>query len=400
MSFPSSLLDPEVAVNPYPFYQRLRTEDPVYWDEKMQVWVISRYADVVALAHDPRMSGIPPQNPTGEPRHQVLQKLTNNLVMFTDQPDHTRLRGLMEKAFNPRVDGVRERVQQVADSLIDAVADRGRMEVMRDLAVPLPLTVQSEFIGVPMSDSMQLTQWQAGLADFVFFTSFTPSTKENDRRTLQNLLALTDYFRPLIEQRRKEPKDDLITALVYAEEEGDYLSQQEALISSIVLTMGSFLSITVALANCVLGLCRNPDQMQKLQDQPALLESAVEELLRYESQVQFSPRRANKDFEMHGQLIRKDQIVIVGLGSSNRDESRFSNPDQLDITRADNRHLAFGYGPHGCIAARLARLHLRIAISTLMRRLKELHLETDDLVWNGAPMFRSIESLPVTFAMK
>ena len=271
------------------------------------------------------------------------------------------------------------------------------MDIIQDLAVPLPLTVQSEFIGLPVSDSMHLTQWQAGLAYFVFSTGFVPTTLEGDGQTLQNLVALTDYFQPLIEQRRKEPKDDLITALLQTEEQGDELSQPEVLISSIVLTMGSFLSITVALSNCLLGLLRHHDQMQRLQDDPSLIESAVEELLRYESQVQFSPRRAAEDFELHRQLIRKDQAVIVGLGSSNRDETQFSEPDRLDINRADNRHLAFGYGPHGCIAARLARLHIQIALNSVLSRLKELRLETDSLVWNGAPMFRSIESLPVMF---
>ena len=393
-----NLLDPEVISNPYPLYQKLRTEAPVYWHEKTpQCWVITRYADVIALGRDPRLSPVPPEDPHWKPRRHILEILKNNLVMFSDPPTHTRLRGLMEKAFLPRIPRMPERIQKVTDSLLDAVQGNGQMDIIRDLATLLPLTVQSEFVGVPVSDSMKLTQWLANSAIFVFLTGYIPTTPENDQKILQDLLALTDYFGSLIKQRRQDPKDDLVTALAHVKDQGDQLSLQEATISAMVLTMGSFLSITVALSNCLLGLLRNPDQMQKLKDNPDLIESAVEELLRYESQVQFSPRHAVQDFELHGQLIRKNQPVIVGVGSSNRDDQYFPYPDQLDITRPNNDHIAFGYGPHACIAQPLARMHIRIAINTVLRRLDKLSLATDNIVWNGAPMFRSMESLPVTF---
>ena len=398
MPQPKSLLDPEVMNDPYPFYRQLRSTAPVYWDEPMGAWVVSRYDDVVALGHDPRVSGIPPRDPDRAPRRQVLEILTGNLVMFTDQQAHQRLRGLMEKAFLPLIDRTRPRIEQVTNDLLEAVLPSGRMEVMRDLAGPLPLTVQSEFIGLPPSDSAQVTQWQAGLAGFVFMTGFVGATEESDRQALQCLEALTNYLKPLLEARRNRPdeKDDLLGALVRVGQESDGLTPDEVLTSALVLTMGSFLSITVALANCLLGLARHPDQFQKLRENPALLEPAVEELLRYESQVQFSPRRANQDFEFRGQSIRRDQAVIVGLGSSNRDESRFTDPDRLNIARAESPHLAFGYGPHACIAQRLARLHVRGAIQVLARRVTGLRPEASRLVWNGAPMFRSFESLPLT----
>jgi pimeloyl-[acyl-carrier protein] synthase len=394
---PSSLLDPEVMSDPYPFYRWLRAEAPVFWDEKLRVWVISRYDDVVALGNDRRVSGVPPEDPQRPARQRLLKTLSGNLVMFNDPPAHTRLRQLMERAFWPLIDRVRDRVEQVTIGLLDAVQPTCRMEVMRDLAIPLPLTVQSEFIGLPLADSQQVTRWQAELAGFVFMTGFIPSTEEGDQQALQSLESLTAYLRPLLEERRREPKDDLLTALVRVGQDSDGLTPDEVLISALVLTMGSFLSITVALANCILGLARHPDQLQKLQEDSSRLDPAVEELLRYESQVQFSPRRAAQDFEFHGQRVGKDQAVIVGLGSSNRDETRFPDPDRLDITRPSNQHLAFGYGPHACIAQRLARLHIRGALRVLAGRVKTLQPEVDSLVWNGAPMFRSFESLPLSF---
>jgi cytochrome P450 len=400
MSQPNSLLDPEVAINPYPFYKKLRTETPVFWDEKMQCWAISRYADVVALGHDPRLSGIPPKQPDWDSRQEVLKLLTHNLVLFNDPPSHTRLRKLMEQGFLPRIARTGDRIEQVVNNLIDAVIDKGRLDIVRDFAVPLPLTVQSEFIGLPAEDSLKLTQWQTGLAVFVFMTGFVTQldTQTAAQEYYQSLLSLCDYLSPLIEVRRRQPQDDLITDLLQLEAEGDRLNEPELLMSSLIFMTGSFLSITVALTNCILGLLRNPDQLVLLQENPSSIESAVEELLRYESQVQFLCRRAREDFELHGQLIRQDQTVIVGLGSSNRDDTQFADPDRLDITRSDNRHIAFGYGPHGCIAAPLARLHIRIAINTLLKRLQGLRLETEDVVWNGAPMFRATESLGVTFS--
>ncbi len=401
MTQPQTLLAPEVIANPYPFYQRLRAEAPIFWDEGWNVHVITRYDDVKSIQRDSRFSAIPPREPDWEPRRRILELLNGNLLMFNDLPAHIRIRGLMEKAFDPLVPGMRDLIQQTTDSLLDAARDKGQMDLFSDFAIPLPLTVQSAFVGVPASDSGQLTQWLASTANCVCGTGYVPTTPADDQQVLNDLQSLVDYLRPLIEQRRQNPRNDLITALVQAEYQGDKLNQQELIISAMVLTMGSFLSITVALSNCLVGLLQHPDQLQKLRDNPGLIESAVEELLRYESQVQFSPRRATEDVELHGQAILKDQVVMIGIGSANHDESQFPNADQLDITRANNRHLAFGgFGPHMCIAQALARIHVQTAVGTVVRRLKGLHPATDNLVWLGAPIapaFRSVGSLPVVF---
>jgi cytochrome P450 len=384
--------------DPYPFYRWLRSTAPVYWDEPMQAWVISRYDDVVALAHDPRVSSIPPREPDRAPRRQLLKTLTGNLVMFSDEPAHRRLRGLMDQAFVPLVDRTAPRIKQVAEELLDAVVPSGRMEVMRDLANPLVFTVQSEFIGLPPSDSTQVTQWQAGLAGFLTMTAFGEGSEESETQALPSLEALTNYLKLLLEGRRNRPpeKEDLLGALVRVGQESDGFTPDELLISALILIMASFLTVAPALANCILGLARRPDQFEKLRENPTLLESAVEELLRHEGLVQFSPRRASQDFELHGQRIRRDQTVLVGLGSSNRDESRFEAPDELDITRVGTPQLAFGYGPHACIGAPLARLHLQGAIQALARRVTGLAPETERLVRNGVPIFRTLESLPLT----
>ncbi len=402
MSQPSSLLDPEVANNPYPFYRKLRTEAPVFWDEKMQCWVVSRYADFVALSREPRLTNIPPKGPDWPTRQAVLNTLNHNLVLFNDLPAHTRIRKLMEQAFDPRVPRAQAWIDQVVNDLIDGVIDRGRMDIVADFAVPLPLTVQSRVLGLPVEDSGQLTQWQAGLANFIFMTAFLPQfdSEAAAEEYHQSFLSLRDYLQSITEARRQHPQDDVISDLVRAEIEGDRLTNLELLMSCLLLMTGSFLSISVALTNCFIGLLRNPDQLALLQANPHLIDSAVEELLRYESQVQLAARRALTDFELHGQSIREGQIVIVGLGPGNHDEAQFADPERLDITRADNRHLAFGYGPHACIAAVLNRMHLRTAINTLLKRVQDLQLEREEIVWSGAPIFRLTESLGVTFSRR
>ena len=227
---PKSLLDPEVKNDPYPFYRWLRSTAPVYWDEPMQAWVVSRYDDVMALAHDPRVSSVPPRDPDRAPRRELLETLNGNFVMGTDQPTHRRLRRLMEKALVPLVERTPPRITQVTEELLDAVLPSGRMEVMRDLAVPLTITVQSEFIGLPPSDGAQVTQWQFGLAGFMTTTAFVSATEESDRQALQSLEALTKYLRaalggaaqPAVRGRRSAG------ALVRVGQESDGLTPDEA----------------------------------------------------------------------------------------------------------------------------------------------------------------------------
>jgi cytochrome P450 len=359
--------------------------------------MLVRYPDIVEVALDPRFSSavLPPPDKV-EPEQRRMIEILSEFLFVIEPPNHTRIRGLMNKAFAPCIgDGLRERIQQLADSLLDRVQGSGRMDIIRDLAIPLPLTVIAEVIGLPLEDRAQFKQW---IDDFNQLFGDRPLTPEEGQKILQSVLAMNDYCRAIIEQRRREPKHDLITRLALAEEQGAQLSQQELLTLSTLILVAGQKTTTDLIGNGLLALLQNPDQMQKLQDESTLIESAVEEFLRYESPKQWITRRATEDIELHGAKICKDQLVLLMLGAANRDPARFPDPDRLNITRTDNRHLAFGYGRHMCGGLQLARMNGQIAISTVLRRMPGLKLETDSLEWSDNPFFRGLKSLPVKFS--
>jgi cytochrome P450 len=325
-----------------------------------------------------------------------MENITNPALLI-DPLSHTRVRGLMEKAYTQsNINAIRKRLQKLADDLLDKVQTRGHMDIVHDLAAPLSFTtIMTELLGIPVKATEQFSQWAF---DFGRILGNAPTTPEDDQQILKSLWEMNNFFGAIIEQRRQEPKPDFITALIMAKDQGNQLSQQE-LISNISLMFTAALTPSnFAISNGILALLRNPEQMQKLQDYPSLIESAVDEFLRYESPIQWCMRRATEDIKLHGQLIHKDQVVLVGIGAANYDPAQFSNPDQLDITRADNRHLAFGHGPHLCIGWILARIQAQIAINTVLRRMQGLSLKIDSLVWVGAPALRGPASLSVTFS--
>ncbi len=394
-----NFLDPEVIANPYPLYYRLRTQVPVYWDEERQTWLITRYANAIQVLSDSqrfssKITVAPPD--ISEQRRQIMDNIANP-VLLIDPPTHTRVRGLMEKAYTQNsINEMRERLQQSVDSLLNKVQESGRMDIVHDLAAPLSfITVMTELLGISVKETSQFSQWAF---DFGRIIGNAPSTPEEDQQILKSLLQMNEFFGTMIEERRQKPKSDFITALSLARSQGEQLSQQE-LISNIIMMFSAALAPSnFMIGNSILALLRNPDQMQKLQDHPSLIESAVDEFLRYESPIQWPIRRATENIELHGQLIRKDQIVLIGIGAANRDQTQFPEPDRLDITRRDNRHLAFGHGPHLCIAWLLARLQGQIAINTLLQRTHGLRLEINNPEWVGAPALRGLRSLPVTFS--
>ena len=393
-----SLLDPEIALNPYPIYTSLRNEAPVYWDETVQAWLISRYDDVISILFDTThfTTVIPPlslSDTQRESRRQILE-IVSVLMDFVEPPNHIRLRRLVSKAFSNEIEGAAEKIQQVVNNLLDAVQANGQMDVISDLAAPLPITLLVELLGVPAKESAVLGQWGANLNRVI---GNIPTTPEEDKHILQNIQDMNNYFRVLLEQRRQNPKNDLISALALVEEQGDKLSDDEILINIGLLLAAGTGTPTHLIGTGLLSLLQHPDQMQKLQDNPSLIGSAVEEFLRYDAPLQWAIRFATEDMEMHGQLICKNQTILVGLGSANRDEKHFPNPDQFDITREDNHHLAFGYGPHACMGAPFLRLQVQNAISIILKRLRNLRFATIDIEWVYAPAFRALKSLPVTF---
>ena len=392
------LLDPEVLANPYPLYHRLRTEDPVHWDAFLHAWVVTRYPDVIRVLHEFSANRTPtPEQLTAmglsalNPIAQVMVKQ----MLFMDAPAHTRLRSLASQAFTPhRVELLRKHIQEITDGLIEAVLPAGRMDVIADLAEPLPCIVTAEMLGVPVEDHAQLKAWSQDFAEMLGNFQHNPGRAS---RILKSVDEMTRYFRSAMDDQRVRPRTGLVSSLMNAELQGDRLSEEEVVANCIVTMVGGQETTTNLIGNGVLSLLRNPDQLQKLRDDLSLIPSAVEELLRYESPSQHTARLAPEDLELGGRQIRERQAVIAVMGAANRDPERFPDPDRLDITRRDNRHVAFGWGPHFCFGAALARIEGQIAFETMLRRLPELTLDPGPLVWRMNLGLRGLTTLRVSF---
>jgi unspecific monooxygenase len=317
-------------------------------------------------------------------------------MLDRDPPDHTRLRGLVSKAFTPRVvEGLRPRVQQIVDGLLDQNAARGSMELIEDFAYPLPVTVICEMLGVPVEDHETFKGWSREMARSLDPEEFLPQdVVERRQRAIE---SFSEYFSRLIEERRARPRDDLLSALIAAEEAGDKLTGPELLAICILLLVAGHETTVNLIGNGTLALLRHPEQLQKLRDDPSLARSAVEEFLRYDPPVQFTGRVALADMEIGGHVLSKGQQAMLLLASANRDPEVFAEPDRLDITRRENRHLSFGHGIHFCLGAPLARVEGEIAFSGLVRRFEGLHLLTEAPEYKENIVLRGLASLPVGF---
>jgi cytochrome P450 len=392
------LLDPEVLADPYPLYARLRAEDPVHWDPFLHAWVVTRYADVLTVLHDYSADRTPTPEQLTEMGLSDLNPIAAVMVkqmLFLDAPAHTRLRGLASTAFTPRrVEVLRGHVRQIAESLLDRVAGAGRMDVIADFANPLPAIVTAEMLGVPTEDSGQLKDWSADFAEMLGNFQHNPDRVPRVRKSVEEMSA---YFREAIAQRRRQPREGLIQSLLSAEIEGDRLSEEEVVANCIVTMVGGQETTTNLIGNGLLTLLRHPEALARLRADPALMASAVEELLRYESPSQHTARMAPSDRDLGGKTIRKRQAVIAVMGAANRDPERFPDPDRLDLARPSNRHVAFGWAAHFCFGAPLARLEGQIAFDALLRRLPGLRLEPGPLVWRQNLGLRGLTALPVSF---
>ena len=392
------LLNQEVLANPYPLYQQLRSEDPVHWDPFLHAWVVTRYADVITVLQ--RFSA----NRTPTPEQLITLGLSSltplaevmvRQMLFLDPPAHGRVRGLASKAFTPRrVEVLRSHIQDITNSLLDAVQDKGKMDIIADLAYPLPAIVTAEMLGVPTSDWRKLTAWSADFAQVLGNFQHNPERAPQVIHSLQEMIA---YFKAAIHDHREHPRDDLINALLTAEMDGDRLTEDEVIANTIVTMVGGQETTTNLIGNGTLSLLRNMSQFEKLKANTSLVPSAVEELLRYESPSQQTARLAPEDIELGGKIIRKRQAVIAVMGAANRDPERFPDPDRLDICRQDNRHVAFAWASHFCFGAPLARIEGQIAFETLLRRMPNLRLNTDTVQWRENLGLRGLIALPVTF---
>jgi len=389
---------PEFHANPYPFYQALREKDPIH-QSPLGFWVLTRYDDVVTSLRDSRY-GRDSFAPLIEAVYgpETAEGNLPRSMLMRDPPDHTRLRSLVNKAFTPRViEGMRARIQMIVERLLDKVQDARSMDVIDDLAYPLPVTVICEMLGVPLDDHEAIRGWSSDIARSLDAIGLL-ADPEIVARGVAARRNLTDYFRRLLPERRKHPKADLLSLLIAVEEQGDKLNEGELLAMCLLLFIAGHETTVNLIGNGTLALLEHPDQMAKLRDDPALIASAIEELLRYDSPVQWTARITNSDVEISGRTIPSGSMVIAAIGAANRDPRHFQDPDRLDIARADNRHVSFGFGIHFCLGAPLARVEGQIALGMLLRRMPDLALQagaTTDRRKSSA--LRGLQTLRATF---
>ncbi|MGC2473052.1 MAG: cytochrome P450 [Candidatus Sulfotelmatobacter sp.] len=392
------LLDPEVLANPYPLFRRLRTEDPVHWDVFLHTWVVTRYVDVLEVLH--KFSADRTHTPAklaamGLGDMSPIAQLMVKQMLFMDPPAHTRLRSLASQAFSPaRVAVLRTHIRDIVKRLLDDVQDKGEMDIIRDLGDPLPAIVTAEMLGVPTGDRHRLKSWSADFAEMLGNFQHNP---EHAPRMLRAVEEMTAYFKDQVCSQRDQPREGLVHSLMMAEVDGDRLSDEEVVATCIVTMVGGLETTTNLIGNGVLTLVRNPEEMKKLREDLTLVPSAVEEMLRYESPSQHTGRLASEDVELGGRLIRKGQAVMAVMAAANRDPERFPDPDRCDISRPDNRHLAFGYAAHFCFGAALARVEGQEVFEAIMRRLQDLELPPGHLTWRNNLGLRGLTALPVKF---
>lgn len=401
--FDRSLNSPEFANNPYPLYQALRESAPVYWSEAWRCWILTRYDDIQAVLRDPpRFTSLERLTSTVKPdipeavweQIQPLVRHYSSGLVNVDPPDHTRLRNLVHKAFAGRtISKLQGYVQQLVDQLLDKVQGDGHMDLVRDLAYPLPVTVIAELLGVPLEDHDKLKRWSSGSMEFMTTPLPTPKAL---LRSQEALLNLRDFFRKIYTQCRQQPDDKLVSTLLAVRDEGERLSEEDLLSTCVTLLVAGHETTSSLISGAVLALLQNPDQLRKLRENPALIEGAVEESLRYDGPFQRNRRIAREDVTIEGKQIGKGQLVLVFLGAANRDPSHFPDPDRFDIERIPNRHISFGAGVHFCLGASLARLEARIAINAILSRMPDLRLATETLEWENH-LLRGLKALPVSF---
>jgi cytochrome P450 len=387
---------PEFRADPYPVYARLRAQDPVH-RTALGFWVLTRYEDVARVLRDSRFSregfeaafaGV--DGTAREPRRPQPS------MLYRDPPDHTRLRAAVSRAFTPRtVEALRPRIQQIVDGLLDRVQGTGRMDMIADLAAPLPVAVIGELLGVPPEDWTTLTRLSADVAESLDALP-VPADRQLVERGRTARHELGAYFRHLVAARRCRPQDDLVSRLLAVTDQGYPLNDEELVGMAVLLAVAGHETTTHLIGNGVLALLRHPDQLARLREERGLLPSAVEELLRYDAPVQRTWRITTAAVEFGGRTVPAGALVVAVLGAANRDPARFPEPDRLDLTRPDNAHLAFGAGIHHCLGVALARLETAIAIGTLLRRMPRLQLATTQPEWRASSLVRGLVALPVT----
>lgn len=393
----TDITSPEFKANPFPYYAHLRADSPVhlaYLNRSTPVYLITRYDDVIASLKDERLvkerRSAQPETVRDHWMPDFARAFERNML-DRDPPDHGRLRALVHKAFTPRLmQKMSGRVEAIAGELLDAAAQKHSFDLIADFALPLPVVVISDMLGVDKKDYGKFTRWSNELT--------TVTSRTDGIWKLPTIWQFARFIRGMIRDRRSNPKDDLTTALVQAEEHGDQLTEEEAMGMLLLLLVAGHETTVNLIGNGMVALFENPDQLNALRSNPSLIRTGVEELLRFGSPVERATERyAAEDITMHGVTIPRGHLVQAVLASANRDETQFANPDMLDLARDPNKHVAFGMGIHYCLGAPLARMEGQIAINMLLERMPNLRLATDvsKLQWRKSGFLRGLKALPV-----
>ena len=392
---------PEFLADPYPAFHLLRAADPVHLHES-GFWLVTRYSDAQAILRDDRF--VRPRERTTDEVDSLAEKgelgprafLASFGILWANPPDHTRLRRLVNKAFTPAVvNALRPKIEAMVEELLDANEERSRMDLISELAYPLPVRVIAELLGVPFEDRDAFRVWSRDLVG-AFDPARGPGAAERGSSAIE---AFIGYFEELIDERRAQPADDLLSALLAARDAGAQLSEREILANIIFLFVAGHETTVGLIGNGVLALLRHPDQLVRLRENPSLAEAAVEELLRYDSPEQTIFWTVAEPVTWEGRRFEPGREVLILVGAANRDPARFREPDRLDLGRTDNRHLAFSHGRHFCLGAPLARAQGQIALTTLLRRFPDLAL-AEEPEWQSTFFIRSLRSLPVVLRTK
>jgi len=391
------LYNPAVLADPYPLYALLRSEDPVHWDPFLHAWVVTRYADVVMALQSYSAKCAPAPQRMESMGLSSLDRIGQIMVLqhlFMDPPDHTRLRAVCSQAFTPhRVERLRGRIREIVNSLLEPHLALGCIELMEDLSNPLPAIVSAGILGLPASDHKQLKAWSADFAEVLGNFQHNP---DHSPRMSRRLDETTAYFREAIRRERNKPAgDSMISVLVQAEPDGHRLTDEVIIANCILLMVGAQETTPNLIGNGMLSLLRNPGELRRLQSDLSLLPSAIEEMLRYEAPSQHTTRIPQQNVRLGDKDISSGQSVIAVMGAANRDPERFPDPDRFDITRNDNKHLAFGAGPHYCFGAPLGRMEANIAFSILLERISDFSLASDRLTWRDNVGLRGLNELPL-----